>query len=451
MTSGELKSLAEKALREAHKAGARHAEAFVSASDYREVEIEKGSIKRASVIRDEGVGLRVLMKGGVGQASTVDLSTAGIRVAARDAVRIARLSRGDPKFTNFAPARRVSAGNLRRFDPTLAALAPGWLAATVGKCLAEARRADRRTVLNGGAVLGIGGWWVANSEGVSTGCNGTIAQAAFTALLRRGEDAGTFSDFSVSRSLEGFHPVEAARKAAAGASRYLGSRTIGTTTLPVILGPLVTGELLSGVAWAANAESVQFKRSFLAGKKGEAIASTLLTLEDDGLVPGGVMTAETDAEGVPKRRMTLLEAGRLSSYLYNMSSAMKDGVESNGHGARGGFAGGVGIGTNNLRLRPGRGTVAELIADTKEGIYLENGSLAPHGVTGAVSTTLDFGFKVERGRLAYPLKTTMVGGQVQEWLKAIDRVTAEGREDAGQWMPAIRIPGVRVAGAGKGK
>jgi PmbA protein len=441
-----LKSLAETALRMAHSAGARHAEASVSSNDYRTVEAEKGEIKKACVIRDEGVSIRVLWKGGFGQASTVDLSAAGMRAMAADAVRVAKFSGGDPRVTRFALPGRTSPVDLRKYDPAIAKLPPSWLVASVDKCLAGARRVDRRAVLNGGAAQGAGGWWVANSEGVSAGSEGTIIEAGFTALVRRGEDAGTFYDYSVSRSLDGFHPVEAVCRATAGAARYLNSRNIDTATLPVILGPQVTGSIIGSVAYGANAESVQFKRSFLAGKLGEAIASPLVTLEDDGLVPGGAGSSLTDGEGVPKGRTEIISQGRLATYLYNNAAAMKDGVEPTGHGTRGG-----GIAPGNLRMQPGRGSIKDLIGDTGEGIYIETGSLSPHPVTGAISATIDFGFKVERGRLAYPLKTTMLGGQVQEWLLGVDAVSAEVREDAGTSMPAIRIKGVRVAGAGRGK
>lgn len=441
-----LKSLAESALTAAHRAGARHAEAFVSSNDYRTVEAEKGAIKKACVIRDEGIALRVLWKGGMGQASTVDFTRAGIQAMARDAVRVAKFSGGDPRVTRFALPGRVSPADLRKYDPAISRLSPSWLVSSVDKCLAEARRVDRRAVLNGGAAQGAGGWWVANSEGVSAGSEGTIIEAGFTALVRRGEDAGTFYDYSVSRSLAGFHPVEAVHRATAGAARYLNSRNIDTATLPIILGPQVTGSIIGSIAYGANAEAVQHKRTFLAGKKGESIASALVTLEDDGLVPGGAGSSPTDQEGVPRRKTAIIDGGRLATYLYNNATAMKDGVEPTGHGTAGG-----GIAPGNLRMKPGRGSVRELIADTKEGIYIETGSLSPHSVTGAISATIDFGFKVEKGRLAYPLKTTMLGGQVQEWLRAIDAVSAEVREDAGTVMPAIRIQGVRIAGAGRGK
>ncbi len=444
--SGEPAAAAERALREAHAAGAKQAEAFVSSNDYRVAEMEKSEVKRASVIRDAGLGVRVLVRGGTGSSSTTDLSASGIRVCAREAVRTAKLSTGDPKVTRFALPGRLSDADLAKYDPGIAALPAAWLVDLAGKCLREARRADKRVVVNGGMAWGTGCWWIANSNGVSAGSRGTIVEAGFSTVVRCRGDVGTFYDFSVSRSLRAFDPLGAARKAAEGAARYLGSRTVGTADLPVVLGPQAASGLLASIAYAANAESVQYRRSFLAGKRGQRVASELVEMVDDHLYPGGTGSSLCDAEGTPTRRTAVVSGGVLRTYLYNNTTAMKDGVESTGHASRGGYGGGVGIGPGNLRVTPGRGTLAELIADTGEGIFIDMGSLSPDQVTGTVSTTVDFGFKIERGKLKYPLKTTMLGGQVQDWLLGIDRVAAETREDAGTLTPALRIRRVRIAG-----
>jgi len=48
-------------------------------------------------------------------------------------------------------------------------------------------------------------------------------------------------------------------------------------------------------------------------------------------------------------------------------------------------------------------TEAELIAELDEGIYINAAGLSPDPVTGDVSATIDFGFKIEDGKLAYPI------------------------------------------------
>ncbi|RLE76288.1 MAG: hypothetical protein DRJ56_04375, partial [Thermoprotei archaeon] len=63
------------------------------------------------------------------------------------------------------------------------------------------------------------------------------------------------------------------------------------------------------------------------------------------------------------------------------------------------------------------------------------------------STSIDFGFKIENGELAYPIKGALLGGNLLDMLKAIDAISKECREEPGNVYPAIRISSVKVAGA----
>ena len=59
---------------------------------------------------------------------------------------------------------------------------------------------------------------------------------------------------------------------------------------------------------------------------------------------------------------------------------------------------------------------------------------------------MDFGFKIEQGRIARPVKNTMVGVNFLEMLKKIDAVSSDYREEPGMIMPTIRIRDIGVAG-----
>ena len=61
--------------------------------------------------------------------------------------------------------------------------------------------------------------------------------------------------------------------------------------------------------------------------------------------------------------------------------------------------------------------------------------------------TVDFGFKIENGELAYPVKNTMIGGDIFELLGQIDAVSSDYREEPGSIIPSVRLCAVQIIGA----
>ena len=65
----------------------------------------------------------------------------------------------------------------------------------------------------------------------------------------------------------------------------MGGKKIATETLPVIIENRGVGRVLNGLFSPMSAGNIQQKRSFLSDKKGQSIASKLLTLQDDPFLP----------------------------------------------------------------------------------------------------------------------------------------------------------------------
>ena len=89
----------------------------------------------------------------------------------------------------------------------------------------------------------------------------------------------------------------------------------------------------------------------------------------------------------------------------------------------------------------------ELIAEVEDGLYISFAALTPDPVSGEVSATVDFGFRIEQGKLAYPVKTAMVGSDASEILGHIDAVSSDYREEPGIIVPSLRIRDIQVIGA----
>src|SRR5437016_12088199 len=159
--------------------------------------------------------------------------------------------------------------------------------------------------------------------------------------------------YSLARSLDRLEsPEHIGKVAAQRALRRLGARKVKTQHIPVILDPLVANSILQHIFEGVNGDSVYRGASFLAGKLGQKIASSNLTVIDDGTMVGGFGSSPFDSEGIPTRRTVVVERGVLKSYLLNTYTARKLGMQTTGNAWRG-LAGTPGIGAGNFFLQPG--------------------------------------------------------------------------------------------------
>ncbi len=440
----ELLDIAQKAVKAAMAAGADFADAYCLEMREVGVGVENSSLRETEVVRDYGIGVRAFHDGGVGRASTQSLQPEDVVECARSAAALAKAADPDPDFVTLPdPAEPPPVDDL--FDDTVAGLEVEQVVEWCTQAIEEARAIEPGVRLEGGASLTVGSSAIASSTGIGLQRSGTSLGISFQAVVVDGEDVGVYFEYDAARLLNDFVPTGVAAKATQQARRYLGGRTVKTKRLPLVLGPLAASGLLFSCVSAAAAENIQRNRSFLAGKEGQPIASELLTITEAPLVAGGLSSSAYDGEGVPKVERRLIKDGVLTTYLHNSYTANKAGVANTAHAGRQGYRGAVGVTTSNLQVALGTRTEAELISEIDEGLYIAYGGLQPDGASGDISATVDFGFKIEKGELAYPVATTMVGSDAFEVLGKIDAVSSDYREEPGIIVPSLRIRDIQVA------
>jgi PmbA protein len=235
--------------------------------------------------------------------------------------------------------------------------------------------------------------------------------------------------------------LEAARRTV----RKLGARKVPTQRVPLVFAPEVATSILGAILGAINGNAVYRSSSFLAGKLGEAVAGSNLTMIDDGTTPGGFGSAPFDGEGLPTRRKVVLDRGVLTSYLLNTYTARKLGLQSTGNAARG-LAGAPGISSGNFYLEPGIKTPEEILAEIPNGLFVTD--LIGHGVnivTGDYSHGAS-GLWIENGELAYPVEEITVAGNLKEMLHNVSSVGNDLIFRSAVACPTICIEGMTIAG-----
>jgi PmbA protein len=142
--------------------------------------------------------------------------------------------------------------------------------------------------------------------------------------------------------------------------------------------------------------------------------------------------------------LAIVEDGYLRSWLLDSRSARQLGLRSTGHASRGTGGPPAPAGTN-LYMTPGTLSPAELMADIKEGIYVNEllgGGM--NGVTGDYSRGAA-GFMIRDGQIAEAVaEITIAGNGLEIFLNltpANDLVFKRGTD-----APTLRIEGLTIAG-----
>ena len=158
-------------------------------------------------------------------------------------------------------------------------------------------------------------------------------------------------------------PEAVADRASRRALTLLDAVDAPTGRLPVVVGNGFGGVLLhEAVGHGLEADAVQKDASVYAGRLGDQLAEPFVTAYDDGSRRNAWGSEGIDDEGTPTRRTTVIEDGRLTSYLYDLLRARKDGVESTGNGRRESFRHLPIPRMTNTFFAPGDATPDDLIA-----------------------------------------------------------------------------------------
>jgi TldD protein len=99
--------------------------------------------------------------------------------------------------------------------------------------------------------------------------------------------------------------------------------------------------------------------------------SDLVSIDADATAPGGLGTFGYDDEGVPAQKVPLVDRGLLVGYLTSRETAPQIGRRSMGSARAWSWSHIPLIRMTNINLRPGdAGSLEDLIADTREGIFM---------------------------------------------------------------------------------
>ncbi|SDX98856.1 Predicted Zn-dependent protease or its inactivated homolog [Micromonospora pattaloongensis] len=317
------------------------------------------------------VRLRLHVDGRTATGSTTVLTDDGLRGLAERALTAARLCPPDPAWPGLAPpAPLAGPGN---WDEATAQASPDERAARVRAFVDAARGLESagycRTLARAGGF--------ANTAGQSA--SGRATEAAMDAIARGGGADGV-ARLSAGRLAEldgALLGTRAVSKARAGGAPV----ELPPGRYEVVLEPTAVADLLSNLAmYGFNGKAYNERRSF--AEPGAQQFDPAITLIDDPLGPTD-LGLPFDAEGTPKRRLTLVDAGLTAAVAHDRRTAADAGTASTGHALPGGSAGGAVPLNLRLAAEPGPAgaatdvtgpaadaDAAALVADVERGLLV---------------------------------------------------------------------------------
>jgi PmbA protein len=435
-------------LERARACGATAADGFLIEDSHGSASVRLGEVETVTHARDQRLSLRVFAGRASAAASTSDFSRDSLERLVDEATTLAKLTAEDPCAGLPEPGELIGrVPDLDLEDASGAEPTPEEKIEIARKCEAAALESDPRITNSEGAECydRRTRYAYATSHGFAQGYGTTSFGVSVSPIAAQNGEMQRDYWYSTARKRARLEdPVEVGRRAARRALRRLGARKIKTVEAPVIFDTETAASLLRAIASAASGPNLYRRASFLLERLGSKIASPLVTVVDDALIPGGLGSRPFDGEGLATTRTVLVREGVLESYLLDTYSARKLGMASTHHAARDG--GGVSVSTSNLMLLPGREKPKALIGSVKSGLYVtELIGFGINGVTGDYSRGAA-GLWIENGELAYPVAEVTVAGNLLEMFAAIEGVGDDLVLRDRTSSPTVKIGRMVVAG-----
>jgi len=211
----------------------------------------------------------------------------------------------------------------------------------------------------------------------------------------------------------------------------------------VILEPAAVLDLLGFLFYDFAATAVQDQRSCLNQRMGQQLFGKNITLWDDVTHPlqSG---APFDGEGLPRKKVLLIDGGVPRNLVYSRAAAKRAKVQPTGHGMT--LPNEWGEAPMNLVWSGGQESLQDMIASTEFGIlvtrlwYIREVDPYEKIMTGM---TRDGTFQIERGKIAGGIRNFRFNQSIVELLNNVEAlgpaVRAAGEESFEMIVPAMKV------------
>lgn len=220
---------------------------------------------------------------------------------------------------------------------------------------------------------------------------------------------------------------------ATSAIKKLSAKPCPSGEMPVIIGPGFGAVIFhEACGHSMEATTVSYNTSILSGKLNEKIASSKVSIIDDGTLKSKWGTIVYDDEGNKTRKNVLIKNGVLKGYLIDYLNNRKMNMEITGSGRRESYKYAPTSRMNNTYLVKGHDKIEDMIKSVKYGIYAVNmggGSVDP--VTGDFNFAVNEAYLIENGKITDMVLGGSLIGNTLDILNNVSMVSDDLSFDTG--------------------
>ena len=203
--------------------------------------------------------------------------------------------------------------------------------------------------------------------------------------------------------------------------------------MPVVLGNAWAGVILhEAIGHGLEGDFNRKGSSAFSNRIGQQVASSGVTVIDEGCIPNRRGSLHIDDEGNPTQKTVLIENGILCGYMFDELNAKLMGTKSTGNGRRESFNCSPMPRMTNTYMLGGKYAHEEIIASIDNGLYAENFSGGQVDITsGQFVFNANVAWVIKNGKLSHPVKGCALVGNGPECLKYVSMVGNNYALDSG--------------------
>jgi PmbA protein len=383
------------------------------------------------------VSIRTVVDRRTARVTTNRSDEDSLRQAVQASLELAHSQPKNPKLLPMAGKQRYRPVN--RFAPGTAALGPEGRARAVKRACDLAVGAGQ--VAAGIFSTGQSQLVLGNSRGLLAAYRQTHAEFSIT---MQDDSAASWAKANAC-DVDLVHPLALAERASEKAKMARDARELEPGKYTVILEPAAVLDLLGFLFYDFAATALEDQRSCLTKRMGKQLFGRGISLVDDAYHPLQ-LGAPFDGEGIPRQRVTLVEAGVPKNLVYSRASAKKAAKKPTGHGFA--LPNDYGEAPMNLVFGGGSSSIEKMVSGTDRGLlvtrvwYIREVDPYEKIMTGM---TRDGLFLVEKGKVTSAVRNFRFNQSLIELLQNVEdmgrpvRATAE--EAFEMVVPAMKANG----------
>ena len=438
-----IREFSDRVLAAAKAAGIAPAEISYSSSASFSARARLGELENYQVSDRIGLALRGMVNGRIGTASTQAIDEDSIDLLVRGVMESAELIETDEQDEILPPDDHYeTVVNMKPELENVTAEEKIALAMELDKLVSQAD--SRITPEHSVVATGSETFCLRNSLGLDLTHSSNMIYAYTGAMAKEDGRTATAMKLLWGYGLEDVNAKTIADGAVEEALMKVNAGRMKSGAYPVVIKNSAMADLLSTFSGVFSADNAQKGLSLLGERVGDTIASPLVTLTDDPLMPMGLGSCPFDREGAATYTKNVIENGVLTTLLHNRKTAKKAGVKTTGNAAGAGR-----VAPSNLYIAPGEMTCEELLAQMGDGLYLTEVS-GLHAGANPVSgdfSLLSRGFEVRGGKCVRAVEQFTVAGNFYKLLESIEAVGSDLLfEGSPIGSPCVRVKSLSVAG-----